>query len=781
MQGKRFIFILFACFWLVGQAVPRVTEAINLLLPQTPVKDLLLDTTGKRGLVKFNHKQHEGLLTRADGLAHKAPANLACVGCHHTVTNILDRKQFQSCRDCHREQGYADNPVPAARNVKDEAGRDLELNSMEINHRLCITCHREEKPRPEWQGRKIPITCSECHDRNALPAQAIAYDLTPPPADDAPVGDGLAKAIPTELVSTPKDDPLGYAGKSRVEQPDDKPDVNAILKPDRWRIGFPEDPRAQEGRLINPYNQNVFKGDYPIIGQHTFLNVTLESESFTNVRRIPLPSNVSSERPNSSEFFGRGRQIFAKQSFITSFELFHGDTSFKPIDWRIKFTPVFNLNYLNTQERSIVNVNPVIGSNRFDTYIGIQEAFYEYRIGDTNSLWSSVKRGLRGKGREENTSPYFDSTFVRLGIQQFNSDFRGLIFNDYNLGARVFGQAKNNRYNFNAAYFYQLEKDTNSELNTRLFIPGSGHNRFRNQSVVIANLYRQDTKYKGYTTQFSFHFNNDRPSQLFDRNNFPARPALIGDYVRHGIKSYYFGVTGDGHIGLMNLNHAFYQVIGRDSFNQIAGRKTDINAQLAAVELSQDRDWLRFKTSFFFTSGDSKPFDGKARGFDSIFDDQEFAGGKNSFFNSQAIPFLNTGVLLTTPGTLIPSLRSSKTQGQSNFVNPGIFVYNAGFEAELTPKVRGIFNANYMHFHHTAPLSQLLFQPNIRRPIGFDYGVGFLWRPPLTENFIITGGFNSLVPGTGFKDIFRSNCAGQGCGAKPQVLYSIYVKVKLTY
>jgi hypothetical protein len=780
MKGKRAVIIVFVLVWLASTFALRATvDAVQPL--QTPAKDLLLDTQGRRGVVKFNHKQHEGLLTRAEGLAHQAPANLACVGCHHTVTNILKREQFQSCRDCHREQGYADNPVPAARNVKDEAGRDIELNTMEINHRLCISCHREEKPKSEWQGHKIPVTCRECHDRSALPVQAVAYDLTPPAADDTPTGEDLPKAVPTEIVTTPKDDPFGYEGKSRVEKPDGDADMNAVLQPDRWRIGFPDDVRAKRGKLIDPYNQNVFKGDYPIIGQHTFLNVTLESESFTNVRRIPLPSNVSSERPGSAEFFGRGNQLFFKQNFITSFELFHGDTSFKPIDWRVKFTPVFNLNYLNTQERSIVNVNPAFGSNRFDTYIGIQEAFYEYRIGDTNSLWDSVKRGLRGKGRKKNTSPYFDSTFIRLGIQQFNSDFRGLIFNDYNLGARIFGQAENNRYNFNVAYFYQLEKDTNSELNTRLFIPGRNHNRFRNQSVLIANLYRQDTKYKGYTTQFSFHFNNDRPSLLFDQNRFPVRPALIGDYVRHGIKSYYFGVTGDGHIGLLNLNHAFYQVIGRDSFNQIAGRKTDINAQLAAVELSQDRDWLRFKGSFFWASGDSKPFDNKARGFDTIFDEQEFAGGKNSFFNSQAIPFLNTGVLLTTPGSLIPSLRSSKTQGQSNFVNPGIFVYNAGIEAELTPKIRAILNANYSHFHHTEPLSQLLFQPGIRRPIGVDYGVGFLWRPPLTENFIVTGGFNSLVPGVGFKDIFKSNCAGQGCGARPQMLYSVFVKVKLTY
>jgi hypothetical protein len=723
-------------------------------LGQTQAADLILNTGGKRGLVRFNHKQHEAFLTRGPGLAHVAPAYLACTGCHHTTQNILKREQFQKCSACHREQGHPDNPVPLAQNVRAEEDQDIELNTREIYHRLCISCHRDEKPRTENAAKKIPVTCSECHDRQAVaPALSVA-SLEPPPADDAPTGD--------------------------IEDADiEDKDVNAVLRPDRWRIGFPEDPRIKRGELKNPYRQNVFKGDYPIFGQHNFLVVTLESESAFNARRIPLPSNVSSERPNSAEFFGRGNQVFARQNFITAIEFFHGDTAFKPVDYRFKFTPVFNLNFLNTQERSIVNINPLIGTNRFDSYIGFQELFGEVRLGDTSKLvpW------LRGKGTPAGKSPHFDSTFIRTGIQQFNSDFRGFIFSDYNLGTRLFGQFGNNRYNFNAAAFYMLDKDTNSELNTRFFtrLVNGNRNEFRNQLVVIANLYRQDTKFKGYTTQFSFHYNNDRPSRVFDQNDFLVRPALIGNIVEHGIKAYYLGVTGDGHIGKLNVNHAFYQVLGRDSFNQIAGRRTDINAQMAAGELSLDRDWLRFKGSLFWASGDGKPFDGKARGFDSILDFTEFAGGKFSYWNSQALPFLNTGVLLTTPESLLPSLRSSKTQGQANFVNPGILIYNVGLEAELKPKLRGILNLNYLHFHQTEPLSQLLFQPGIRRPIGLDYGVGFLYRPGLTENMIITGGYSSLIPGTGFKDIFSSNCAGQGCGARPQTLYSVFVKLKFTY
>src|SRR2546422_7838620 len=82
---------------------------------------------------------------------------------------------------------------------------------------------------------------------------------------------------------------------------------------------------SQKGDYIYPkpscfdrFNQNRFKGDEPIwpelLGQQTFLNVTASSESFFDGRRVPSPSNVSSARPGSSGFFGRGEQSFFDQT-----------------------------------------------------------------------------------------------------------------------------------------------------------------------------------------------------------------------------------------------------------------------------------------------------------------------------------------------------------------------------------------------------------------------------------------------------------------------------------
>ncbi len=755
----------------VGSLASSDTPQMNFQIP--------LDVAGKRGLVLFNHKTHEALINPDQTFKHQAPANLACIGCHHSVKEITQAGQFQKCSACHKNEAHPANPDDA---------EGIDLNAREIYHRLCISCHRATNFRASnYRVKESKFTrCSECHDRDASPVAQLADEPQPPldPNEVIYPPREVAATLPPPgtKIASPFDLPLGYAGKSRIE-PAPQTAADQLPVTDRWRIGFPEDPRYKRGSLLNPYRQNVLKGDYPIFRQHNFLVLNFESETFINARRIPVPSGVSSERPESSEFFGRGGQVLTKQTFITSVELFNGDAAFKPVDWRVRFTPVFNINLLNTQERNLVNINPIIGANRLDGYVSFQELFFEQRVGDTTKLIPFLHRrkdadkktaGLVENQRGE--SPYFDTTFVRAGLQQFNSDFRSFIFSDFNLGVRLFGQAANNRYNFNSAYFYLLEKDTNSELNTRI-----NRGEFRDQTVFIANLYRQDTRWKGYTTQLSFHYNNDRPSRHFDENDFLVRPALIGDVAPHGIKAFYLGFTGDGHIGSLNINHAFYQALGHDTRNPIAGRRTDINAQMAAVELSRDRDWLRFKGSFFWASGDKQPFDDTARGFDSIIDATEFAGSKFSFWNSQAIPFTNTGVLLTTPESLLPNLRSSKFEGQSNFVNPGIFIYNAGLEAELTPKMRGVVNANYSHFHHSETLSELLFQPNVRKPIGFDYGLGLIFRPILNENIIIAGGFSSLVPGPGFKDIFSSNCAGQGCGANAKTLFSAFLKVKLVY
>ena len=263
---------------------------------------------------------------------------------------------------------------------------------------------------------------------------------------------------------------------------------NAIPRRNRWGLEYPEwdryPGRAGEfpvtfGRWFDPFNRNKLKGDYPLFG-NTFLNFTGTSTTAVDIRRLYVPSGVAAENPGSSNFFGHGGQQFLAQTLRFSFDLFHGDTSFKPVDYRIRITPAININQIWTAERGIVNPDVRRGTNRFDYHAGLQEAFAELKVHDLSSN--------------------YDFFSVRAGIQQFTSDFKGFIFADEQPGVRVFGNLHSNRIQYNAAYFDLLEKDTNSGLNTF---------HRRNQDVAVANVYIQDFFAKGYTVNFSYLFNSD--------------------------------------------------------------------------------------------------------------------------------------------------------------------------------------------------------------------------------------------------------------------------------
>ena len=118
---------------------------------------------------------------------------------------------------------------------------------------------------------------------------------------------------------------------------------------------------------------------------------------------------------------------------------------------------------------------------------------------------------------------------------------------------------------------------------------------------------------------------------------------------------------------------------------------------------------------------------------------------------------------MVQPNSILPSLRSSKIEGQANFVNPGIMIYNAGVDAEITQRLKAVFNVNYLRFHRTESLEYILFQPNIRHEIGWDLSLGVAYRPLLINNVTLTFGAATLKPGRGFRDIYTT--AARDCPA----------------
>ena len=178
--------------------------------------------------------------------------------------------------------------------------------------------------------------------------------------------------------------------------------------------------------------------------------------------------------------------------------------------------------------------------------------------------------------------------------------------------------------------------------------------------------------------------------------------------------------------------------------------------------------------SALFASGDKNPFDSNANGFDAILENPQFAGADTSFFIRQAVPLIGGGgVALSGRNGILPSLRSSKDQGQSNFVNPGLLLAGIGADADLTPHVRVLGNVSKLSFVNTSSLGVLRNQAPPSKDLGVDVSIGAQYRPFMSQNVVLNASAAALVPGKGLKQLYDENKRG------PQ--YSVLVNLVVTY
>jgi hypothetical protein len=525
---------------------------------------------------------------------------------------------------------------------------------------------------------------------------------------------------------------------ARVEPPSPLFRSEEIPIPDRWRLV--KALGLLPYKLIDPYNPNVLKGDLPVLekelGKDWFFNLQAVSDTLLEARRLPTPTGAQSTRSPGSNFtFGRGRQTTLAETGIVSLALIKGNTTFRPPDYEFRFVPVFNFNRTMTQEVRAVNINPASGPDRNDNYFGVQELFVDKHLRDV--------------------SPRYDFDSVRVGIQPFTADFRGFLFLDQPFGVRLFGIRDNNKYQYNAAWFRRLEKDTNSGLNDI-------GKRLRADDIFVFNLYRQDSFNKlGLTSQgIILHNRNregDRPS-FYNENGFLERPAVFGTGRPHNYDVTYLGYNADGHLGRWNLSASAYYAVGTDDRGMISGRRERIGAAFGAIELSHDFDWIRVRASGLYASGDKDPFDGKAQGFDAVLENPQFAGADTSYWIRQAVPLIGGGgVALTMRNGVLPSLRSSREFGQSNFTNPGLRLAGIGADFDVKPTLRVISNVNYLEFDNLSSLAVLRNQRFSSTRIGLDVSAGVQYRPYFTQNVVINASIGALFPSKGLREIYGNS------------------------
>ena len=614
-----------------------------------------------------------------------------------------------------------------------------------------------------------------------LPALLLAQAAPPPPEEMAPpiAPPGEEPARDWEQDIPPVDPELiegrarpGYnaplpekieqenEGAIRAPPPQAFP-TDQLPIPDRWRLI--ESLGLVKESLLDPYNQNTYKGDrpinrekvpwLPIKGDDWFFVANLISDTVYEPRTFPIPVGVqTTEDPDRLDVFGNDFSQVLSQTFIAGFALLKGSTTFKPPTIEYRVTLAYNVNYVDVPERRVLFVEPSRPSHRLDQFLGVQEAFVDYHFSEFDN-------------------DRFDFISIRAGIQPFQSDFRGFLFNDQQLGVRLFGSRDNNRFQFNLGAFWRLEKDTNSGLNAILRSP-------RDDFVFVANAYRQDFLIPALTSQFTVVYNMNREADdiQIDTNGFPVRPALLGTLRGREYDVVYLGYNVDGRVGRVNLTGSFYWALGEDRNSFFTDRPADINAQFAALEASYDKDWMRFRLSGAYASGDSDPYDDTEGGFDAIFENPVFAGADTSYWIRQTIPFAGGGRAVAVNGRngILNSLRSSKEQGQSNFNNPGLMLLGVGADFDLTPEFRLSANANHLWFENTSNLEVLRNEGSIPKEIGFDLSAAAIWRPKATQNIVFRLSAATLVAGDGFRDLF-DNLGGQ------REFYSILANVVLTY
>ena len=595
----------------------------------------------------------------------------------------------------------------------------------------------------------------------AAPARAgkEMINLSAADGEEILVSESAPRRVPGKAAPAPQVPPAatGEIDPGAVPPPAPNLPREFIPIPDRWRL---IEAVGVSARWWDPYNQNVLKGDRPIASPDWFINLSAISDTVLEPRRVPTPiADQASQRPGSIDQFGNGEQFLFNQNLIFNISLIKGDTAFRPPDLEVRLTPVINYNYNRFQEVGVLKRDPRDGISRNDYHIALQEAFIDYHI--------------------RNVSDRYDFDSIRFGIQPFSTDFRGFLFQDAQLGIRLFGNRDNNIFQYNLAWFRRLEKDTNSGLNDVF-------RRIRDDDVFIANLYIQDLPMLGFVSQFTVVHNRNREDDrfFFNDNDFIERPASFGDERPRKYNVTYIGFNGDGHFGRANLTVSAYYAIGTDEHNQLNNsffeEDSNIRAYFVAVEPSIDFDWIRIRGSFLYASGDDDPFDDTEEGFAAIFENPQFAGGDTSYWIRQGIPFIGGGgVALTQRNGVLAGLRTSKEHGQSNFNNPGIMLIGLGADFDLRPDLRVSTNFNYLRFAETAILETVRNQGPIDNEIGIDVSAAVIWRPFDNQNVVLRLSGAALIAGDGFKQIYAS--AEDPGGIDEDIFYSVLGNIIVTY
>jgi len=308
--------------------------------------------------------------------------------------------------------------------------------------------------------------------------------------------------------------------------------------------------------------------------------------------------------------------------------------------------------------------------------------------------------------------------WVRLGIQPFNSDHAGLVYNDSDRGVVYHGTL--GEVGCNLAYFAKSYDDAVSQLNTE---------NGRPWHVIIANL---EIPVGQMQVIPSFHYSIDRTGPV---------ETNVG----------YLGVSAAGMLGPLQVLGAGYWAFGE----QTGGMVNPVEQTVEAYQMLFDIGYPLLEgkviphVGFFMGSGDDDPTDRRARGFDAIYD-RVSAWGYNHYVIKNRIN-LGPGSLARANSGLF-TLRDFDEP--ANFVNPGIVALNFGLTTQWTEQLTTDFNIGPAILPESA-VPELVLGRRIANDVG--WAINLNGTLVVSENVSVLGGLAAFIPEAGATDIFGGN------------------------
>ncbi|MEM7363765.1 MAG: hypothetical protein AAF525_07055 [Pseudomonadota bacterium] len=472
----------------------------------------------------------------------------------------------------------------------------------------------------------------------------------------------------------------------------DQSDVGSRTMTSRWdvvrNVGVTSD-------LRRPWKgHNPLKGDIPFKGDNRFFNVQLTSAT-----------TVTPERSSSTHVTSVRQRTAARIS------LYKGQTVWKPPDWEFRLSPVVHVAAWDGDLQE--------GRSQRDAHLTMTSAFYD--------------RELRV------VSERYDFDRIRVGLQPFTTDPRGLLLQGPVAGIRWYGNRDNNRWQYNVGVFAQFEH--NSDVGLVDLDDG-----VRGNVLGVVNLYRQDFITPGLTGELLWlHDRHERITHRLDQSGRQERPVrLYGGGEVGAYRVTYLGGGLDGHIGRLNLTSLIALSRGKVVVDAV---EQTVHGHFGVLEASMNVGWWRPRLTMLNASGDDDIDDGRATGFDSVSSGALLSAMTHSAWRKLTIR--QRDQILSGRDNLLPTLQGSSL---STFTNPGLRMAGIGADGDISPTLVASFSINQLMFDQTGALRGQ-DGGDVDREIGTDVSLAVTYRPHFNQQFLISGAVGVLRLGGGARQL----------------------------